>query len=102
MWGGDVVSIRASNRNHPNSKYAREVLRRLPKGYSIAFAVQSDDGGLNTERAVGKHPCVFCPDGSILRSTEGIPVRICGTPGSRHSFVKDLTDIKRAGVQVTM
>lgn len=80
----------------PPRKYARELAKHLPAGYTIAF--HSVPGGTSREgaRRPGHHPCVIKPDGSVLRDDRGMPVRVCGSPGSTSSLKYDIARIRRA------
>lgn len=77
----------------PHRKFARDIERRLPDGYRIAYGMTNHDG-----RKVGKHPFLFDPDGNVVRSNEGIPITIAGTPGAQRTLANHLARINKAGV----
>lgn len=79
----------------PNRKFARELLRELPRGSRIAFAGRPGDDNTRA-RAVGNHPVVFLPDGSVLRDEDGKILTVAGTPGSRSTIHVDRARIRRA------
>lgn len=82
-------------------KYWRELLRHLPDGYTIAYQhVDAVDRHGQKARKLGKHPVVYRPDGTIVRSPEGRPVIVSSSPGSPHTITRDLRCIAHAGVPV--
>lgn len=71
-------------------KYKREMLRELPRGYTIGWPrVEGRPRGSQTG-----HPYVLDPDGEIARMPDGSPVRICssGNGGSHASDLRRMRD----------
>ena len=93
------MTIVASPHSLPNKKYQREIERRLPPGYRIAYGLDPADGA-RANRVIGKHPFLFDPQGEVVRRPNGMPVRVSSTPGSPYSIVRDIREIKKAGVSV--
>jgi hypothetical protein len=79
----------------PNRKFARELLRELPRGSRVAFAGRPGDDN-NGPRQVGTHPVIFLPDGSVLRDKDGKVLTVSGTPGSRGTVHTDRARIRKA------
>jgi hypothetical protein len=73
------------SRAKPN-RYARELLKHLPDGYEV---MQTNG-----------HSMLLDPAGVAVRRPNGLPIRICNTPGDARALVNDLSKIKRAGVPV--
>lgn len=85
-----------------SSKYEREILRRLPKGYKIGhLEFPADDSNNQRRRKAGHHGVLIDPSGEVVRLPSGIPVQISGTPGSDRTIKNDLAGIRRAGVKVS-
>lgn len=94
------MSVIRANGKVPNRKYARELLRHLPKGYRIAYGEIVSDDQNAPARPCGDHPLLFDPDGGLVR-VGGRPVRLRGTPSGRRALHNDLAAIRRAGVPVS-
>lgn len=75
------------SRATPKKKEIRELLRRLPPGYSIAFTSN------------GAHPILFDADGHPVR-LDGIPVAIPLSPSRNTSMRNTISRIRRAGIPV--
>ena len=82
-------------------KFARDIVRRLPKGYRIAWARRdANDERRVRARPVGKHPYLFGPDGEVVRGEGGQPVQIPTTPGSVFTVKATLARIRACGIDV--
>jgi hypothetical protein len=73
-----------SRRALPNKKYAKELLAHLPAGYSLE------------PRGRKNHPHVIKPDGEVLRTIDGRPIQVSGTPGDWRSLKNDVRLAMRA------
>jgi hypothetical protein len=72
------------SRRTPDGKRTRELLRRLPPGFSL----------VNRGRG---HLVVVRPDGEELRTGDGVPLRIASTTNDGGGGIKhDLARIRRA------
>lgn len=78
------------NGRPPDAAFARSILKRLPKGYKIAYS---------TGRS--SHPSLLDPDGVVVRLPGGLPVRFSGSPSDHNAINRALADIRRAGIPVT-
>jgi hypothetical protein len=66
----------------PDGKRTRELLRRLPPGFSL-------------ENKAHGHLVVLQPDGEPLRMADGLPVRVTSTAGGK-GIERDLARIRKA------
>jgi hypothetical protein len=83
----------------PNRKYARELLRRLPAGYRIAFGCERRDDSPRRAR-LWRCPFLFDPQGQVVRAQDGRPLTVHMTPGDRRASANQLASFRRAGVPV--
>lgn len=91
-----VSAHRPAKKKPSDRRYTQQLLRQLPPGFQVAYAEVPGTGANEAARMVGSHPCVFTPEGELLRLPDGRPVQVCGTPGDRRALQNDLASVRRA------
>lgn len=80
-------------------KYLRDLLRHLPKGYTVHRLDADVDLNRGVRKSGGK-AFLHDADGNVVRDAQGRPIGIATSSSTPHAVRAKLTQIRKAGVEV--